>query len=73
MLSENIKEKIRNREFYNKKIIELLSEVIDDNPEIRFNQIIYMLNHDIQDIFSEEPDVTYNRLVNKIIESKNKQ
>ena len=73
MLSENIKEKIRNRSFYNQKIIELLSEVIDDNPEIRFNQIIYMLNHDIQDIFSEEPDVTYNRLVNKIIESKNKQ
>lgn len=73
MLSENIKEKIRNRSFYNQKIIELLSEVINDNTEIRFNQIIYMLNHDIQDIFSEEPDVTYNRLVNKIIESKNKQ
>lgn len=64
-----------NRQNYNKKIIELLSELIEVYPDERFGQILFnfVLNYStsesgqihIDDPFYEEPNVTFNRINEK--------
>lgn len=50
-----------NREF-NRKILELLEDFLERNPSLRFSQMIENMNHDAEnDLFTEEPKVTYER------------
>ena len=40
----NWKEKVKMRKEYNKKILEVLTKYIEENPEIRFGQALINLN-----------------------------
>lgn len=69
-LNNNFKQLIRQRETYNEKILNELCKILNENPELRFNQIMYILN-ETNDYFNEEPKITYERLVNKFNKQKN--
>lgn len=64
-----------NRQKYNRKIISKLSEIIEQNPDLRFGQIL--VNYNIIDLvpdhlhgnalialdpFNEESEVTWNKM-----------
>lgn len=64
-----------NRQEYNRKIISKLSEIIEQNPDLRFGQIL--VNYNIIDLvpdhlhgntlialdpFNEESEVTWNKM-----------
>ena len=59
-----IKEFDKKRVEYNKKIHELISNVIINHPYLRYNQIMTILECD-QSKFYEEPWETYERLLTK--------
>lgn len=58
-----------NRELYNNKILDLLSGFLKENPDIRFNQLMFILNG-TSDHFNEEPEITFNRFSKKLIINK---
>lgn len=62
---------LENRLEYNKKILELLSMLVEKYPDLRFNQILWQLeiiqkdkDGNIIDNFYEEPSVTFERIKN---------
>ena len=69
----NWKEKLKMRKEYNKKILEVLTKYIEENPEIRFGQALINLNilqnekdkNVIFDPFSDESVDIYQRMSKK--------
>lgn len=57
-----MKKKIASRQEYNIKIIEAISEIITQYPQLRFGQILSILRCD-GDMFNEEPEDTYNKII----------
>jgi hypothetical protein len=53
-----------NRELYNKLILNKLQGILDKNPDLRFNQLMHIINGQ-DDYFNEEPWVTYKRINEK--------
>lgn len=52
------------REQHNSLILNKLHDILDKNPDLRFNQLMYIIN-DTNDYFNEEPWVTYKRISEK--------
>lgn len=50
---------------YNNKIIELISNFLNNHNDIRFNQLMYILNNTV-DYFNEEPQITYKRFLDTL-------
>lgn len=76
-MEENIKKMIENRQEYNIKILDIIAEYIERNPEIRFGQALInlkILNYipcsacgsKVSDPFNEESETMYNRMMNEI-------
>lgn len=61
------KESIKSRKENNKKLLKILEDYLDRNPEIRFNQALINMSIVSQgtDQFFEEPDETLNRVLRK--------
>ena len=49
-----------NRQIYNQKILDLISETLVKHPDTRFGQCVYLYKNN--DYFHEEPWDTYERL-----------
>ena len=66
----NWKEKVKMRKEYNKKILKVLTEYLEENPEIRFGQALINLNilqiekdkSVVFDPFSDESVDIYQRM-----------
>ena len=52
------------RKLYNTLILNKLYDILDKNPDLRFNQIMYIVNG-TDDHFNEEPWVTLKRINEK--------
>lgn len=63
---------IKNRQDYNRQIINLLSAYIEKYPEIRFGQLLVDLEcvPDSQSIFHEEPKDMLERMQNSLNKTK---
>lgn len=55
-----------NRQIYNQKILDLITNFLSNNPYIRFNQLMYIIN-ETNDYFNEEPWDTYERIKDKLL------
>lgn len=64
MMNDTTKQMLRQREKYNEKILYELTNILNENPTLRFNQIMFILN-ETNDYFNEEPKKTYERLKQK--------
>ena len=53
-----------NRKKYNQEIIDILSKELESG-DLRFNQLIYIIN-ETNDYFNEEPQVTLQRIKEKL-------
>lgn len=52
-----------NRQFYNKQIINILKDIAEAHPQLRWHQILQNCGiEEIQDLFYEESSKTYNKL-----------
>lgn len=52
-----------NRQFYNKQIINILKDIVEAHPQLRWHQILQNCGiEEIQDLFYEESSKTYNKL-----------
>ena len=52
-----------NRQFYNKQIINILKDIVEVHPQLRWHQILQDCGiEEIQDLFYEESSKTYNKL-----------
>ena len=69
------KEKIvDSRQDFNRKILALVEDFLKQNPSLRFSQLIENMNHDAKnDLFTEEPKVTYERFKKYIENSSNNE
>lgn len=54
-----------NRQIYNQKILDYITEFLGRHPYIRFNQLMYVING-TDDFYAEEPWDTYKRIKNKL-------
>ena len=59
---------IKNRQFYNKQIINKLSAFIDKYPDLRFGQLLIVLGcvEDSQSLFNEESKDTFKKIENTL-------
>lgn len=64
-----------NRQEANKKILEIVTSVVENNPDLRFIQILWKLgiidskkfgDEKILDRFYEEPEETLKRIYNRL-------
>lgn len=77
-MEKKIKEKIEKRQECNRRIISLIQEKVEEYPELRLGQILYILGmvDDNDDLFNLEP---YDMLVGfkkkhlKVVEMKMKR
>jgi hypothetical protein len=60
----------RKRQEFNRLLLKLLTEVVENNPDLRFNQILYNLDIDAYDVMgsgsldsSEESEETFKRVL----------
>ena len=72
-VKSDISQKVRNRQNSNEAIIKILADTVKKYPDLRFGQILYILDiirqdesGNIIDIFSEEPDDTLHRIKRKL-------
>lgn len=63
-MDEKIKQTIVQRHKYNRLIIDELISIINEHPELRFRQILTILNLD-NDGFYEESVTTYQKLLQR--------
>lgn len=54
-----------NRQIYNQKILDLITNYLSKYSCIRFNQLMYIIN-ETNDYFNKEPWDTYERIKNKL-------
>lgn len=68
ILKKVIDSTIKTRKEYNKKLLLLLEEEIDKNPEIRFIQLLYNTGiiGEKQDRFYEESKLTYHKVKRRL-------
>jgi len=58
---------INERSYYNAKILHILKLIINKNPNMRFNQILWKLNiENGEDRFYEESRITYKKVINSL-------
>lgn len=70
LYEDNIKRQLESRSEYNKKILELISVLMENQPELRFCQILWALqiiekdvsSGEIIDNFYEEPIDTFAKI-----------
>lgn len=55
-----------NRQIYNQKILDIITNYLSKYSCIRFNQLMYIIN-ETNDYFNEEPWDTYERIKNKLL------
>jgi uncharacterized protein YihD (DUF1040 family) len=62
---------LKNRKKYNEKILTILQREVEENPELRFIQILHKVGIiDGTDKFYEEPKLTYEKIKKEINEEK---
>lgn len=62
---------LKNRKKYNQKILTILEREVEENPQLRFIQILHILGIiDGTDKFYEEPKLTYEKIKKEINEEK---
>ena len=68
LIEKCIKNTIKNRYKYNKKILTILDQEIERNKEIRFMQVLYNIGITgiEEDRFYEEPKLTYQKIKGKL-------
>lgn len=59
---------MNNRQEYNRKIVKIISDLIERNPDMRFCQLLAAAglpyhNESDKDLFYEESSVTYNHML----------
>lgn len=64
-----IQEKIARRQSANLEIINLLSKIVNENPELRFCQILTILELDRDKFYEESTDTLHH--IKKLIVSRN--
>ena len=58
---------MNNRLYYNLKLLHILKIKINENPDLRFQQILLNLGiEDGNDRFYEESKITYNKVINNL-------
>lgn len=61
--------KTQDRRSYNLRIANVLYDIIETYPDLRFGQIIEVFAKDKDiDFFNEEPDSIYNRIISRLNE-----
>lgn len=72
-VKSDISKKVKNRQNSNEAIIKILADTVKKYPDLRFGQILYILDiirqdesGNVIDIFSEEPDTTLHRIKRKL-------
>ena len=51
-----------NRQFYNKQIINILKDIVEAHPQLRWHQILQTCGiEEIQDLFYEESSKSYSK------------
>lgn len=65
---EEIQSKIKKRQIANLEIISLLSNIVEKHPELRFCQILTILNLDKDKFYEESADTLNN--IKKQLEGK---
>lgn len=61
--------KTQDRRSYNLRIANVLYDIIETYPDLRFGQIIEVFAKDKNiDFFNEEPDSIYNRIISRLNE-----
>lgn len=58
---------MNKREYSNALILHKLKTMLNNNPQIRFIQALWILGIvDDKDRFYEEPEITYKRIINNL-------
>ena len=56
-----------NRQEYNLKILDIIKAKVQEYPDMRFHQLLWVFGVTIEgDQFYEESEVTFNRLLKKL-------
>ena len=56
---------MNNRLYYNLKLLHILRRKINENPDLRFQQLLWNLGiENGNDRFYEESKITYNKVIN---------
>ena len=63
-MTDSLKHRLIRRDDYNRRILDTISKILDRCPELRFNQIMYIINEQ-RDYFNEEPWITLDRINEK--------
>ena len=59
--------KMNNRLYYNLKLLHILRRKINENPDLRFQQLLWNLGiENGNDRFYEESKITYNKVINNL-------
>lgn len=66
-ISKEIETKLENRQAANKQILKIIEELVDNNSQLRFCQILTILGLD-SDRFMEESVDTLEAIKNKVAE-----
>lgn len=66
-IAKEIETKLENRQAANKQILKIIEELVDNNSQLRFCQILTILGLDI-DRFMEESVDTLEAIKNKVAE-----
>ena len=63
MNQEDIKRIVKTRQLYNRKILGIISALVEEYPELRFCQIMASLGYELKnDRFYEEPYLTFRNI-----------
>ena len=66
-IAKEIETKLENRQAANKQILKIIEELVDNNSQLRFCQILTILGLD-DDRFTEESADTLEAIKNKVAE-----
>lgn len=69
-MTDSTKHRLIRRDDYNRRILDTISKILDKCPELRFNQIMYIINEQ-RDYFNEEPWITLDRINEKFKNTDN--
>lgn len=69
-MTDSLKHRLIRRDDYNRRILDTISKILDKCPELRFNQIMYIVNEQ-RDYFNEEPWITLDRINEKFKNTDN--
>jgi hypothetical protein len=69
-MTDSLKHRLIRRDDYNRRILDTISKILDKCPDLRFNQIMYIVNEQ-RDYFNEEPWITLDRINEKFKNTDN--